>query len=390
MRITNFLTFIFLFLSFSSFRAETLKNIPSPYPGSSPSLETTEVGSEEILWEEEESYVPESSGRSYFPFGLGLYSRKSTFNLQTNPKYFQFNFLYGASRDLYGLNSGLGITQFQRGMRKDRTIKVSEILGGDLNLLLSYGGNQRGLSFSGFSTFRDRYSLGIQIAGFSNTVGERKQTTLPLPEGQVAEIHPNDPVLYGLNLAGVVNGSTVIGGVSISSLNIAHMGSLTGVNLGLIMNWSHSGRVRGLNLAGLINAAGILEGVNLSGLVNAGDEMNGIQLSAISNIGKTINGINLAGIMNSSNDSSGLSLGGLANLSRNHRGMSVSFWNRISGVLTGVSVGVINQSESTEGLQMGLINLSQKKSRLQIGLINYSKDNWIPFFPFLNFDFGEM
>ncbi len=114
------------------------------------------------------------------------------------------------------------------------------------------------------------------------------------------------------------------------------------------------------------------------GLVNKTDGKNeGVQLGALG-LGNDFSGLqwNWAGAYNTGH-LKGVQLGGIGNATGTGTGV---MWS-----------GIVNYSQSFEGLQISLFNYTETLNGLQIGIINIIKDGGdifgLPVFPFVNFDF---
>jgi hypothetical protein len=59
----------------------------------------------------------------------------------------------------------------------------------------------------------------------------------------------------------------------------------------------------------------------------------------------------------------------------------------IATELSGMQMSVVNIASDNTGFQLGVVNITKTASGAQLGLVNVIKDNWLPFFPGINFSF---
>lgn len=176
-------------------------------------------------------------------------------------------------------------------------------------------------------------------------------------------------------LGAVVQGRT--DGLLLAGLGSVTQGSMAGVSLGGLAAVTE-GPLRGISAGGLASVTdGRLYGMGAAGLaVVTGGGLDGAAVAGGAVVtGGRLRGVGLAGI-----GVQGRALRGFAAaLGRNRfesaRGLSVAAWNRVSGPMYGVSIGLYNDADELHGVQ--------------IGVLNRARDNPPPFefLPFLNLHF---
>ena len=133
------------------------------------------------------------------------------------------------------------------------------------------------------------------------------------------------------------------------------------------------------------------EDLNIRGLkVNlpfgSNDEIRGLDIGFAST-SKATSGLQWNLILNRVHgDLTGVQLG-LINQTENTYGVSFGLLNIASNRLKGVQCGLLNSAMAVHGVQLGLLNYTEFMSGVQIGLVNIILDSKIPVFPFVNLCF---
>jgi hypothetical protein len=151
---------------------------------------------------------------------------------------------------------------------------------------------------------------------------------------------------------------------------LGRVGSVDGVQLGLVNSAIHD--VRGLQLGAASLIDGGADGAQIGGVFAFTDG--------------PFQGVQLAGLLSWSGSSlSGLQIAGGANQARHHvRGVQAAggfnlTYGDVEGVqigavnigkIRGVQIGLINVSADTEGTQIGILNVARRSSGLQVGVLN--------------------
>lgn len=182
---------------------------------------------------------------------------------------------------------------------------------------------------------------------------------------QLIDEHKN---IVGLRVTLLYGKNADIGGLDIG-LGVNSSDNFTGIQLAGVMNNSVPNRylhaitlVKGIQIAGLGNAADNLYGIQLGGFGNGvTNEAVGIQIGLIGNVASNIRGIQIAGIYN-------------LNYPKNSS-------------MNGIQIGAFNYAENVTGLQIGLFNECVNLKGLQIGLVNHIVNGRFPFLPIINAQF---
>jgi CarboxypepD_reg-like domain len=177
----------------------------------------------------------------------------------------------------------------------------------------------------------------------------------------------------GLGTHGKMSGQ-VINNFSVNLFG-GYNGGVSGFEGGGLFNIDKK-YVQGVQFAGLFSiVGGQVNGWQMSGINNTVlGRATGFQVGGVSNIVKgKFTGFQLAGIYNHVSDSvHGLQLGGIANFAkRSVIGSQVSgIGNVTNGVITGAQIGgILNYARHLKGFQVGLINVSDTSEGLSIGLV---------------------
>ncbi|WP_158799177.1 carboxypeptidase-like regulatory domain-containing protein [Pedobacter sp. L105] len=150
--------------------------------------------------------------------------------------------------------------------------------------------------------------------------------------------------LPGLSSHGMMS-SQVVNHYSLNVLG-GYTAGLDGIELGGLFNLNKQD-AQYVQAAGLFNVVGgNFKGVELAGISNTVlKNVNGLQAAGIYNLAKdSITGMQLAGIMNISNEVNGFQAAGILNKSH---------------LMTGVSFGLVNITDTLDGYAIGLLNLSR-------------------------------
>ncbi len=136
--------------------------------------------------------------------------------------------------------------------------------------------------------------------------------------------------------------------------------NVDGVQIGGLFN-STKGRVQGAQIAGLVNATGgKVQGSQISGIVGTNSGLEGAQVSGlVSSSSNTAGGFQLSGLMSKADTLNGMQVSGL-----------VSRADRLNGLQI---VGLVNSARVVKGMQIGLLNFSDSLDGLAIGLFSFSK-----------------
>ena len=247
-----------------------------------------------------------------------------------------------------------------------------------MNILAGYTGGVDGVEVGGFLNIDKNYVNGVQVAGFGNIVG--KKTT-------------------GVQVAGFINVNTgSITGVQVAGFNNVTNDTITGVQVAGFTNYLR-GVMNGVQVAGFYNhITNSGDWAQVAGFLNyAGRDFKGAQLAGFANVAKdSILGAQVAGFANhQKGPMRGAQLAGFSNISRGEliggqvagfsnfavqsdSGIQVAgFVNFVEEDFSGIQVaGFLNRAKSFSGLQIGTINISESSDGYSIGVFNHVKNGY--------------
>lgn len=156
----------------------------------------------------------------------------------------------------------------------------------------------------------------------------------------------------------------VLGGYSYGN-TVFEFGSLYNVNTHLTSGVQFAGIV---NYSGKAQSAFQIAGVTniatrgnvatqFSGVANIAKNVDGLQFSGVANIAKNVDGVQFSGVTNTAKNIDGLQFAGVANIAKNVDGLQLGGVINIAKNVGGVQIGLINYSDTNDGLPIGLINI---------------------------------
>jgi hypothetical protein len=189
-------------------------------------------------------------------------------------------------------------------------------------------------------------------------------------------------VIKGFSL-GFEPGGDFLYGIQIGLLGVSAEHRLSGMNIGLLGIGSGE-NMAGVNIGGLgTGASKNMVGINVSILgVGAGDKIIGINLCGVGiGAGHSLAGLSICGVAVGSTAVSGLSIAGLTISGKNLQGIQVALgmvrvkkdgcmtglsaspFNYFKGTQIGITIGLVNYTETLKGIQFGLVNIVHDKSK---------------------------
>ncbi len=133
-----------------------------------------------------------------------------------------------------------------------------------------------------------------------------------------------------------------------------------------------------------------VRGLRVNVIYGKNASVYGLDVGLWNEVEERVRGIQLAGVVNLARELDGIGASGLVNkVEERVRGLQCGVAN-YAGEVAGVQIaGISNQSNSVVGVQIGgLVNDAEKLVGLQIGLLNFNKSGPLPFFPIFNFGFS--
>ncbi|TNE81323.1 MAG: hypothetical protein EP332_04170 [Bacteroidetes bacterium] len=179
---------------------------------------------------------------------------------------------------------------------------------------------------------------------------------------------------YSFNILGGYTGGTNV--VEVGGLFNIDKGDVNGAQIAGLFNVVES-KVQGVQIGGLFNSTkGKVQGVQIAGLVNStGGEVQGSQISGLVGSNHGLDGIQVSGLLSSSsNKANGIQISGLIGKADTLNGLQVSGLVSRADRLNGIQVGgLVNSARVVKGMQIGLLNFSDSLDGLAIGLFTFSK-----------------
>lgn len=134
---------------------------------------------------------------------------------------------------------------------------------------------------------------------------------------------------------------TVINGLNVSTGGFLEGAEVRGIN---ISTFTKMNKMNGLSVSAGLLIAGKVNGVSIAGLYNAAARRNGLSVA----------------LVNSDIQTHGLQIG-LANYAQELKGAQIGFVNVSSEKATGLQIGLVNHSKS-KCFQLGLLNINGKRA----------------------------
>ncbi len=134
-----------------------------------------------------------------------------------------------------------------------------------------------------------------------------------------------------------------------------------------------------------------VRGLRVNVIYGKNASVYGLDVGLWNEVEERVRGIQLAGVVNLARELDGISASGLVNkVEERVRGLQLGVAN-YAGEVVGVQIAeMANQSNSVVGVQIGgLVNDAEKLAGLQIGFLNFNKSGPLPFFPIFNFGFSS-
>jgi hypothetical protein len=205
------------------------------------------------------------------------------------------------------------------------------------------------------------FSVGIMPSIFSQTVKRDYAITFFSYFGTNHIFAPKTINKYALNLL------------------YSHSKGTEHFEIGGLVNRS-GGSVRYFQAAGLVNLVkDSVTGVQLAGMFNlVNKDVKGFQSAGVFNHSLSCNGLQAAGVYNLNQQQVvGAQLGGVFNLTDSLKGIQVAGLYNHANSVDGVQLsGLVNKAKRVKGMQIGIINISDSCEGIPIGFINYVKHGY--------------
>ena len=189
-----------------------------------------------------------------------------------------------------------------------------------------------------------------------------------------------DQLAFSLN--GIGNNDATLEGCELGLIGNALSGEMTGLQMAGIYNIAE-GELEGAQLAGVANYGGeYSKGLLASGLFNAHESINGAQMTGGVNVVSTYSsGLQMAGIGNVAKSRTSLTqIAGVYNISQEEVSTQISGLFNVADRINGTQVSsVLNVGSHVRGSQIGLINISDTLDGVAFGLINIVKKGYHSF-----------
>lgn len=196
------------------------------------------------------------------------------------------------------------------------------------HLIAGVSAAEKGVAFSGFSTFVKHDLNGLAASGFSNHIGNKAT---------------------GLLFAGFLNTYREAEGLQFAGFSNIATGDVESAQFAGFLNLAAG--LKGAQFAGFANLARDVKGTQMAGFMNVAKNTRGSQLSGFANVSKNVDN-QISGFVNAAEDVSGSQISGFINIARKVKGVQIA--------------GFINVADSSD-CPIGLINLV-KNGQKSIGL----------------------
>jgi hypothetical protein len=240
---------------------------------------------------------------------------------------------------------------------------------------LSVEDDSRGILIGGIGVGAGGELEGITIGGIGAAAGDR---------------------VSGITIGGIgVGAGGTIRGIAIGGIGTGAGGDVRGLAAGGI-GVGAGGDVQGAALGGIgVGAGGNVRGLAIGGIgVGAGGQLRGIAIGGLGvGAGDMINGAAIAGLGVGSERIEGLAIGPLVRARETRaiiiapvlfrsfrdadvRGATVSGVNVVYGSQRGLAIGVVNYTESLNGVQLGVVNIvrDNPSGRRVLPVVNWGND----------------
>jgi hypothetical protein len=244
------------------------------------------------------------------------------------------------------------------------------------NLLVGYSQGVNKMELGGLANI-DRGNVNyIQAAGLFNAVGGDMNGIQLAGWGNITKGKSD-----GVVAAGIFNAGTHMHGIQmagITNINISYPQKLQYITLKEIC----TDTVDGIQAAGISNInLGHTEGINAAGIINIAHTIDGVQAAGITNINWGVtNGWSIAGMANLHCDTlNGNAIAGMANISlKNTNGIQIAgLFNYAQYTVNGMQLSsILNTAKVVNGIQLGLINISDSINGLPIGLFSFVRKGY--------------
>ena len=257
--------------------------------------------------------------------------------------------------------------------------------------LLPYIGTNRQLSGNVVNKYSYNifagYSMGVRVMEVSSGVNIVRGDARYFMAGGANYVGGH---MKGVQLANVFNRTQSVNGVQAAGLFNYVAGNVQGVQLAGVFNHTVQ-TLTGTQVSGVLNKADTAIGTQVSGVLCRARFLNGTQASGVANIAKgtakpgqvagvvnyidgSISGVQLAGVANTAKQVVGMQASGVANRAETIRGAQLSgIYNQADTVIGIQSSGIINRTKVLKGAQFGLVNLTDSGDGVAFGLFCYNK-----------------
>ena len=257
--------------------------------------------------------------------------------------------------------------------------------------LLPYIGTNRQLSGNVVNKYSYNifagYSMGVRVMEVSSGVNIVRGDARYFMAGGANYVGGH---MKGVQLANVFNRTQSVNGVQAAGLFNYVAGNVQGVQLAGVFNHTVQ-TLTGTQVSGVLNKADTAIGTQVSGVLCRARFLNGTQASGVANIAKgtakpgqvagvvnyidgSISGLQLAGVANTAKQVVGMQASGVANRAETIRGAQLSgIYNQADTVIGIQSSGIINRTKVLKGAQFGLVNLTDSGDGVAFGLFCYNK-----------------
>lgn len=260
--------------------------------------------------------------------------------------------------------------------------------------LLPYIGTNRQLSGNVVNKYSYNifagYSMGVRVLEISSGVNIVRGDAQYVMIGAVNYVGGNTK---GVQLGNIFNRTQSVTGVQIGNVFNYVYGNVDGVQIASGFNIAGQS-LKGAQISGGFNIADTVKGTQVSGVFCKAQFLDGVQVSGMANIAKgnstlgqiagvvnyfdgKIAGAQIAGMANTATQINGMQVSGIANHVETIRGAQLSgMYNQADTVIGVQASGIVNRAKVLKGAQFGLVNITDSGDGVAFGLFCYNKKGY--------------
>lgn len=319
-------------------------------------------------------------GDNYRPFEISLFSPAHIFHPDNKViTGHSFNVFYGRTKSVYGTELGIGVNREDGDVIGLQVAGILNLVNGSVyGIQLSGAANVAGacygLCLSGGSNYYKKGGAGISIGLYQHVEGSYDGIQLSVFGVSTTsyDLLANRFTHHGLAVTAGVNAAPSFAGLQLATFNFVFH-DFYGAQIGL---WNSNNSFSKL-LSSKVTSHSMYRTQyedTYSVTRNERGKMKGIQIAFLVNSAANVYGLQMGGIVNTATgEVIGVQISGTMNVA--------------NGDMTGVQISAINIAEDCTGIQIGMVNVCRNLKGLQIGAFNIAYENRLPFMVGINAGF---